>query len=577
MHAACHLPHRLHPVDALASVATRIGDPPNHDAARVPSRTRSGQTPTANGPSRHRAVSALGRLPLAGSARESSCSFISLREGDPSCWVLSAGIPSALWPFIYFTYLYNYIVLFASHLETMKIAPTLVLAGLTASAAADPITIQLEGRQTRQNTAASRVAKRSSSVDIALTNWWNVTDYQWYGKISVGTPAQEFNVLFDTGSTDLVLPKKGCTTCSNYTLFDPSKSSTYSKKPGYEYDLKFGTGGNAQPLENGASLNGTIVRDTVTIGGLSIKDQTFLLCDSYDEVLGENPIGLNIDGIFGLSPPGSSVFSAEFNKTFNTTFWSLVSAGDLEPLFSIHLNAGADSASGELTLGGIDSSKYEGDITYVDFNETITGLFGEWFIDNPTFYVNNESVKNSKTDEAFPGAVTLLDTGTAYIMTPDYQTAKDMYAAISPEIKQLDKLGVWGADCDVMEKLAPELTFTVGAGDNLVNLTMPKDAFNLGEHDAHPGKCQGVILNSPEPISDMASVWVLGGPVLKSYYTVWQGEKLQFGVAELKASSTSGDDSSSSTATPVPTGGAGALVPTAWGVLAVAVGLFAMI
>ncbi|KAH6988095.1 aspartic peptidase domain-containing protein [Ilyonectria sp. MPI-CAGE-AT-0026] len=463
----------------------------------------------------------------------------------------------------------------------MKITPAHVLAGLTASAAADPITIKLEGRQTNRISAASRVAKRasSSSVDIALTNWWNVTDFQWYGKVSVGTPAQDFNVIFDTGSTDLVIPKKGCTTCSNYTLFDPSKSSTYSDKPGQPLNLTFGTGGNAQPLEHGATLSGTIVSDTVTLGGLSVEDQAFLLCDGYDKALGENPIGLNIDGIFGLSPPGSSFFSAALNKTSNTTFWTLVSSGQVpEPFFSLYLNAGANSASGELTLGGIDSSKYDGDITYVDFNETITGLVGEWFIDQPTFYVNSATVNNSKTDEAFPGAVTLLDTGTAYIMTPDYQTAKDIYATISPEIKQLDKQGVWGADCAVMEKLAPELTFTVGAGDKLVNLTMPKDSFNLGEHDAHPGKCQAVILNAPEPLSDLASVWVLGGPVLKGYYTVWNGEKLQLGVADLKASSTSGDDnSSSSTPTPVPTGGAGALVPAAWGVLAVAAGFLAMI
>ncbi|KAK7424618.1 hypothetical protein QQZ08_008501 [Neonectria magnoliae] len=453
----------------------------------------------------------------------------------------------------------------------MKIVPALALAGLAASAA-DPVRIELEGRR---NTVASRASKASS---VKLTNWFDVTDYQWYGKVSVGTPAQEFNVLFDTGSTDLVLPRKGCTTCSNYTLFDPSKSRTYSKKPGYSYDLTFGTGGNAQPLKNGATLSGSIVSDTVSISGLSVENQTFLLCDSYDENLGEDPIGPNIHGIFGLAPPGSSVFSHEFNKTFSTTFWNLVADGQVpEPLFSLYLNSGSDSPSGELTLGGIDSSKYDGDITWVDFNETITGLVGEWFIDNPTFYINDKPVRNSKTAVPFPGAVTLLDTGTAYIMTPDYQTAKDIYAAISPEIKQLDALGVWGAPCSVMEKLAPELTFTVGAGDKLVNLTMPRNAFNLGEHDAHPGQCQGVILHSPVLISDLASVWVLGSPVLKGYYTVWQGENLQLGVAELKAAATDvGDASASSTPTAVPTGGAGGLVQPAWGVLAIAVGVLGM-
>ncbi|KAH7160363.1 aspartic peptidase domain-containing protein [Dactylonectria estremocensis] len=456
----------------------------------------------------------------------------------------------------------------------MKISSAHVVAGLAASAsAAEPVTIKLEGRQTNKRSSAPKAA------DVGLTNWWNVTDYQWYGKVSVGTPAQEFNVLFDTGSTDLVLPNKGCTTCSNYTLFDATKSSTYSVEPGYDFDLTFGTGGNAQPLANGATVNGTIVSDVVTIAGLSVKNQTFLLCDQYDEALGENPMGPGIDGIFGLAPPGSSVFSAEFNSTFNTTLWSLYASGKIpEPWFSLYLNSGEGSSSGELTLGGVDDSNYDGDITYVDFNATITTLFGEWFIDNPTFYVDGASVDNSKTDSAFPDAVTLLDTGTAYIMVPDYQTAKDMYAAISPKIEQLDDLGVWGADCDVMEALAPELTFTVGAGPNIVNLTMPSGAFNLGEHDAHPGKCQGVILHAPKTISELASVWVLGSPVLKGYYTVWNGEKLQLGVANLKPSATSGDDAeASSTTTAVPTGGAGGVRPAVWGVLGVAGGLLAMV
>ncbi|KAH6892936.1 aspartic peptidase domain-containing protein [Thelonectria olida] len=456
-------------------------------------------------------------------------------------------------------------------------AAHLILAGLATtanSAAVEPITVKFEGR-------AAVPSKRSSSVDVKLTNWWNITDYQWYGKISVGTPPQEFNVLFDTGSTDLIIPNKGCTTCSNYTLFDSSKSSTFSKKPNLSYNVSYGTASDAQPLKKDATLRGTVHSDTVTIGGVSVKNQPFLLADSYDKNLGPNALGPNIEGILGIGPPNASVMSDALDYPLQTTLWGLYYSGHLpEPLFSLYLNSGEDSgASGEITLGGTDTSKYDGDITWVDFNSTIVALAHEWYIDNPAFFVNSKTVENSKTNKPFPGAVTLLDTGTSYILTPDYQTAKDLYAAISPEIKQLDALGTWGADCDVMEKLAPELTFTVGAGDKLVNLTMPRDAFNLGESSTHPGKCQGVVLNSPSAISDLASVWVLGSPVLKGYYTVWQGEKLQLGVAKLKASSTSGDDASStSTSTPTATkGGAGALRPAVWGVAALGLALAALL
>lgn len=231
-------------------------------------------------------------------------------------------------------------------------------------------------------------------------------------------------------------------------------------------------------------MQGRIVTDVVTIGDATADNQTFFLSDDeYPKELGENPLGPNIDGIFGLGPPGASVFNHEFNKSFTTTFWNLVESGQLpEPVFSLLLNSGRDSPSGEAKLGGIDSSKYEGELTKVVFNSSVTAMVGEWFIDNSAFYIDKKSVKNSATGKPFTQAVSLLDTGTAFIMAPDHQTAKDMYAAISPEIKLLDKLGVWGAPCGVMEKLKPELTFTVGSGDKLVNLTMPVDAFNLGEH-----------------------------------------------------------------------------------------------
>lgn len=309
----------------------------------------------------------------------------------------------------------------------------------------------------------------------------------------------------------------------------------------------------------------------MTIGGLAVENQTFFLADGYPKEIGENPLGPDIDGIFGLGPPGASIIGMQLEKNLSTTFWSLVKSGQLpEPLFGLALNAG-DSPSGELTLGGVDTSKYEGSLTKVPFNASVTAMVGQWFINTPKFFVDKKSIEDSATNKSFPEGISIVDTGTAYIQTPDKQTAKDMYAAISPEIKMLDKLGVWGAPCDVMEKLEPELTFTVGAGDRLVNLTMPRDAFNLGEHPSHPGKCQGVILHAVEPISPDAAVWIIGSPVLKGYYTVWDGENLELGLGKLKASETPSETplETPSGSTPTPTtAGAGSLVPRC-GLLAV--------
>lgn len=342
-------------------------------------------------------------------------------------------------------------------------------------------------------------------------------------------------------------------------LFDPHKSTSFSSLPGYNLSMEYGTGGNAVPLSNSQPAVGSVVTDTVTLNGLSVSNQTFLLCDQYTPALNE----LAIDGIFGLGPPNSSKFSNEINDTFSTWFWNVVEQGALpEPVFSLFLNSRDSILEGELTLGGTDSSRYTGDIKKIDLNMTVTTLAGEWFVDSPNFYINGKSVHNSISGASFPLSQSLIDSGTAFIQTPDYQTAKDIYAAISPDISQIDELGAWGASCDIIESLQPELIFTLGTGSQALNLTVPSEAFNLGEYSGQPGICQAVVLNPVQPISKDATLWVLGSPLLKAYYTVWDGGNMQFGVADLPTATKNENTTGSPSATTKPNSGSSVVSTT---------------
>ena len=200
-----------------------------------------------------------------------------------------------------------------------------------------------------RSAAASRVLRLSDGTSVPITNFM---DAQYYGEVEIGTPPQKFQVVFDTGSSNLWVPSANCKLfslpCHLHNQYDASKSSTYAKN-GTDFAIRYGSG----------SLTGYLSSDTVTFGGLPIDAQTFTEATMEP---GLAFIAGRFDGILGMAYDTIAV------EQVTPPFYNLLEQGQVkEPVFSFYLNRNANgTVGGELVLGGSDPDHFTGEHTYVD-------------------------------------------------------------------------------------------------------------------------------------------------------------------------------------------------------------------
>ncbi|XP_021052657.1 chymosin-like [Mus pahari] len=310
----------------------------------------------------------------------------------------------------------------------------------------------------------------------------NYLDSEYFGTIYIGTPPQEFTVVFDTGSSELWVPSVYCSSkaCRNHHRFDPSKSFTFQNlsKPLF---VQYGTG----------RMEGFLAYDTVTVSDIVVSHQTVgLSTQEPGDIFTYSPF----DGILGLAYP---TFASKYSvPIFDNMMNRHLVAQDL---FSVYMSRNEQGSM--LTLGAVDRSYFIGSLHWVPV--TVQGYW-QFTVDRIT--INGEVVACQG------GCPAVLDTGTALLTGPDRDILNIQQAvgAVQGHYDQFD-IDCWKLD------IMPTIVFEIHGRQ----FPLPPSAYT--------NQIQGFCSSGFKQGSQM---WILGSVFIREFYSVFDRANNRVGLAK---------------------------------------------
>lgn len=325
--------------------------------------------------------------------------------------------------------------------------------------------------------APYQAVEQEDGASVIINDFSNA---QYFGPISIGTPAQTFNVIFDTGSANLWVPSKTCgSNCGSHPQYVSSASSTYVKN-GTKFGIIYGSG----------PVSGFLSNDVVTFGGIPVANQTFA------EINDVSGLGLayqfgHFDGILGMAFDSISIYGIP------TVFTSMVQQGLVsQPVFSFYLSNG-DGTQGELTLGGYDSNHFVGPLTWLP-------VTSETYWETELRGLTIAGMSMTKVSKA------IVDTGTSVLAGPSDEIAAiaQMLGATPFPLNPKE----YTIDCSKVS-LLPSITFnlaghefTLAGSDYVINVQNQACLFGFTSIDV------------PAP---RGPLYILGDVFIRKYYSVF--------------------------------------------------------
>lgn len=345
----------------------------------------------------------------------------------------------------------------------------------------------------------------------------SVTEY--YGEVAVGSPPQIFNVVFDTGSGNIVLPTVKCheQVCMRHRRYQSAKS-TSAIQLAYEDETPLQAGETDRDTTSitygTGKLTGEYIRDNVCMGA-EVGDRVCAPAD-FLGVTTESRfpfIQLPFDGIFGLGLEGLSA-----GPNFNFVNRLVAANSTLqEPMFAFFLRNLKAEEDSEVTLGGYRKEKLNGQMHWLPVPKDEAMDKGYWLVTMRDVVVDGKRLNLCNDPLADAGAkprcLIAMDTGSSLTMGPPAEMAA-----------MLNAIGLKD-DCSNVKKL-PTLKFLMdGVGGEVYEMVLEPEDY--GEYDTDSCATGFQQLALPPSIGPM---WVFGQTVLRKYYTVYDPKRWQVGI-----------------------------------------------
>lgn len=364
------------------------------------------------------------------------------------------------------------------------------------------------------------------------------------------------HVTYIFGSADLWIPSTACP-ASNcpFSRFNSASSSTF-KSLNKPFGIQYGIG----------SVNGTYATDTVTVGGATIPNQQFGLASITQDILQPHtPVGndsstnteqVEANGILGMGYPSLTQANSQGEGAYNPFVFNLAAQGIIkEPVFSIFLNSIAKTGwAGEITFGGIDTTKFDGDLNYLPVasltsksstmsggNNSSNAGYYYWMVYGQGLGVTNSNKGSNPSWKLREVGAYILDTGTTLTYLPTSVATEIVTAFAGPKGFVLDKQsGVFIVDCATSKSPARfELVMSQSSKVSSNPLVLSVPAFELViPIDTTNVDTATMCMFGIAPLGGSggigANMYLIGDSVLRSAYMVFDMGQNRVGLAATK-------------------------------------------